>query len=151
MTKTISTQQSTQASTLADTPGNDQAVRPASSEHEAKVRKVAEEFEALFIRTMLSQMGAATRELAGTQGSFAEENSAMLDLADSAVADQLAAKGYFGIADAVTKELLRENGNIAIKNSPRPVASLKQRDEKIASNLVAFAEPLHLPFRNPRH
>ncbi|XLM21861.1 rod-binding protein, partial [Chromobacterium piscinae] len=68
-------------------------------EYRKKAEKAAEMFEAQFVREMFKQMRKTTREMAGEDSVFAKSvNSDMQDIADGALADQLAGKRAFGIA-----------------------------------------------------
>ena len=69
----------------------------------------------------------------------------MMDFADGAVADQLAKQRVFGVANAILRQLLpEEGGNIHLKNGGAPVASDKQNPGSLpdAQGLAAFAPPL---------
>jgi len=56
---------------------------------------------------MLHQMRSTTREMAGEDSIYKDSvNSDMLDMADNLVADAMATKRAFGIADAILRQLL---------------------------------------------
>ncbi|WIT11381.1 rod-binding protein [Paucibacter sediminis] len=85
----------------------------------AKAGQAAEKFEAFFIKQMLSQMRAATRELADEGSVFKNRvNQDMQDLADGLVADSMAQQRAFGIADVILKQLLPADLSAGPKASP---------------------------------
>ncbi|MEO3959810.1 hypothetical protein [Chromobacterium piscinae] len=68
-------------------------------------------------------------------------NADMLDIADGALADQLASQRTFGIAKVILAQLLPEDGNIPVKDVDAAVASLKQGRDA-GQGLAAFAPPM---------
>lgn len=81
-------------------PGDDGAVRAATE-------KAAVKFEAYMVTQLLRRMREGLRELADDDSPLKNKtNDGMLDLADGLVADQLAGRHAFGIADALLKQLL---------------------------------------------
>jgi flagellar protein FlgJ len=73
----------------------------------AKATEAAVKFESFFIGHRLHQMRSSTRELAGEDSIYHDSiNSDMLEMADNQVADQMAGKRAFGIADAILRQLL---------------------------------------------
>jgi flagellar protein FlgJ len=83
-------------------PGD--AVDPA---YRAKATEAAVKFESFFIGHMLHQMRDGTRALAADDSPSKDRiNQDMLDMADNLVADQLAGKRAFGVADAILRQLL---------------------------------------------
>ena len=122
--------------------GGDAPVAAASPEYRKKAEKAAEMFEAQFVREMFKQMRKTTREVAGEDSVFANSmNADMLDIADGALADQLASQRTFGIAKVILAQLLPENGNIPVKDADAAVASLKQGRDA-GQGLAAFAPPM---------
>ncbi|MEO2215744.1 rod-binding protein [Chromobacterium vaccinii] len=122
--------------------GGDAPVAAASPEYRKKAEKAAEMFEAQFVREMFKQMRKTTREVAGEDSVFANAmNADMLDIADGALADQLASQRTFGIAKVILAQLLPENGNIPVKDADAAVASLKQGRDA-GQGLAAFALPM---------
>lgn len=84
--------------------GQDDRVSP---EYRAKATEAATKFESFFISHLLHQMRNSTREMAGEDSVFKDEvNRDMLDMADNLVADSLAGRHAFGIADAILRQLL---------------------------------------------
>ncbi|SFU64438.1 hypothetical protein [Pseudoduganella namucuonensis] len=81
---------------------------PASAAYRAKAAEAAVKFESFFIGKMLNQMRSANRQLAGDgeDGHRDSINDDMLDMADNLVADQLAGRHAFGVADAILRQLL---------------------------------------------
>ena len=75
--------------------------------YRAKATEAAVKFESFFIGHMLHQMRDGTRALAAEDSpSNNRINQDMLDMADNLVADQLAGKRAFGVADAILRQLL---------------------------------------------
>lgn len=73
----------------------------------AKAAQAAEKFEAFFVQKMLSQMRAGNRTLGGDDGMFHDKSGEELqDLADGLVADALAGRHAFGIADLMLRQIL---------------------------------------------
>lgn len=89
---------------------NSSAAAPAAGEADkvrAQAEAAAQKFEAFFITEALRQMRRATREMAGEDSVFRDRiNDDMLDMADTQVADALAAQRAFGIADAILRQVL---------------------------------------------
>jgi flagellar protein FlgJ len=87
---------------VAAQPGD--TVDPA---YRAKVTEAAVKFESFFISHMLHQMRSGTRELASEDSVFKNKvNQDMLDMADNLVADQMAGRRAFGVADVILRQLL---------------------------------------------
>lgn len=75
--------------------------------YRAKATEAAVKFESFFIGHMLHQMRAGARALAAEDSPGKSRiNDDMLDMADNLVADQLAGKRAFGVADAILRQLL---------------------------------------------
>jgi flagellar protein FlgJ len=92
----------TQVAPQAAQPGDN--VDPA---YRAKAIEAAVKFESFFIGHMLHQMRDGTRALAAEDSpSKSRINDDMLDMADNLVADQMAGKRAFGVADAILRQLL---------------------------------------------
>lgn len=73
----------------------------------AKATQAAEKFEAFFVKKMLNQMRENSRTLSGEDGLFRDKTGQeMQDLADGLVADALAGRHAFGIADLMLKQIL---------------------------------------------
>jgi flagellar protein FlgJ len=96
-----------QLSTTAVAP---QAAAPGDTvdpAYRAKATEAAVKFESFFIGHMLHQMRDGTRALAADDSPSKDRiNQDMLDMADNLVADQLAGKRAFGVADAILRQLL---------------------------------------------
>lgn len=93
---------STHVAPQAAQPGD--TVDPA---YRAKATEAAVKFESFFIGHLLHQMRDGTRALAADDSpSKSSINNDMLDMADNLVADQLAGKRAFGVADAILRQLL---------------------------------------------
>lgn len=126
--------------------GEEPAQAISAAEHD-KIVQAAEGFEAMFIREMLSQMRKANETLAGPDGMFANSiNADMLDMADSAIASQLAKGRSFGIGNVLLRQLLPENPPDAFKEGAAAVASQGIAPAS-AGPSAAFAPPVHRPFR----
>jgi len=75
--------------------------------YRAKATEAAVKFESFFISHMLHQMRNSGRALQeDDSGRRDKTNDDMLDMADNLVADQLAGRRAFGIADAILRQLL---------------------------------------------
>jgi flagellar protein FlgJ len=91
-----------QVAPQAAQPGD--TVDPA---YRAKATEAAVKFESFFIGQMLHQMRAGTKALAADDSPTKDRiNDDMLDMADNLVADQLANRHAFGVADAILRQLL---------------------------------------------
>jgi len=89
---------------VATAANADDGVDPA---YRAKATEAAVKFESFFIGQMLHQMRDGTRALAAEDSPSQDRiNQDMLDMADNLVADQLAGKRAFGVADAILRQLL---------------------------------------------
>lgn len=84
-------------------PAASQADDPA---YRAKATEAAVKFESFFIGQMLHKMRESARSVGEHDKQDESVNSDMLDMADNMVADQLAGRHAFGIADAILRQLL---------------------------------------------
>ena len=110
-----------------------QADTPVAAAADARLARAAEDFEAMFIRELLSQMRRVTQEFAGDDSVFSNPlHGGMQDYADMQLADTLARQRAFGVADAILGQLAPE-----LKKTPPAVAQSEHKD------LAAFAMPLH--------
>jgi flagellar protein FlgJ len=124
----------------AGEPPRDQATRQ-------KIVQAAEGFEAMFIKEMLTQMRKATQTLAGPDSIFSNRiNTDMLDMADSAIANQLAKGRSFGISEVLLRQLMPENSSGVLKEEAETVALVPEKQAS-QGQLAAFAQPLNRPFR----
>lgn len=90
------------ARALTEPVGAPDATAPGKSEAEkAELRKAAQSFEAIFLRQMIGAMRSAT-DGDTLLGSSATDQ--FRDLMDARVADDMAGKQSFGIADMVLKQ-----------------------------------------------
>lgn len=90
--------------------------------YRAKATEAAVKFESFFIGKMLHQMRDGTRAFAADDSpNKSRINDDMLDMADNLVADQLANRRAFGVADAILRQLL-----------PAPQAPQAAGAEKVA-------------------
>ena len=95
---------------VAAQPGD--TVDPA---YRAKVTEAAVKFESFFISHMLHQMRSGTRELSSEDSVFKNKvNQDMLDMADNLVADQMAGRRAFGVADVILRQLLPAAAPVAV-------------------------------------
>ena len=95
-----------------------------SPEYRAKAAEAAEKFEAHFIAQVFRQMRRITREMSDDEGAFATHaNEDMLDVADVMVADSIAHRRAFGIADILLRQLL------PVKETTPAAASLKEESQ----------------------
>lgn len=80
---------------------------PAAVAFRAKATEAAVKFESFFIGHMLHQMRSGVRVLADEDSAMNNKlNQDMLDMADNLVADQMAGRRAFGVADAILRQLL---------------------------------------------
>ena len=83
------------------------APQTEESRYRAKATEAAVKFESFFIAQTLHKMRDSTRAMAAEDSIYKDSiNSDMLDMADNMVADQLAGRRAFGIADAILRQLL---------------------------------------------
>lgn len=95
------------------------------SRYRAKATEAAVKFESFFIAQSLHKMREATKAMAADDSIYKSSiNSDMMDMADNMVADQLAGRRAFGVADAILRQLLppaeaspKENSVLLKKNS----------------------------------
>ncbi len=91
-----------QARAAASAAGGAQGAAPGKSDAEtAELRKAAQSFEAIFLRQMIGAMRSAT-DGDTLLGSTATDQ--FRDLMDARVAEDMAGKQSFGIADMVLKQ-----------------------------------------------
>lgn len=104
---------------VAAQPGD--TVDPA---YRAKVTEAAVKFESFFISHMLHQMRSGTRELSSEDSVFKNKvNQDMLDMADNLVADQMAGRRAFGVADVILRQLLPPAAPVAVQPAPKTAAA----------------------------
>ncbi|MET0323036.1 MAG: hypothetical protein ABW069_20120 [Duganella sp.] len=102
-------------------PGD--TVDPAAAAYRAKATEAAVKFESFFIGHMLHQMRSGVKAIADEDSpSNNKINADMLDMADNLVADQMAGRRAFGVADAILRQLLPP----AAGASPAPTSSFAQ-------------------------
>jgi flagellar protein FlgJ len=78
------------------------AAQPGKSEErKAELRKAAESFEAIFLRQMIGTMRSATK---GDTLLGSDASNQFRDLMDARLADDMAGKHSFGIAEMVLKQ-----------------------------------------------
>jgi flagellar protein FlgJ len=74
---------------------------------ESRAKAAAEKFESFFIAQMLRQMRSGANQFADEDSAARNPlNADMLSLADGLLADQLAGRHAFGVADAILRQLL---------------------------------------------
>ena len=78
------------------------ATSAAASPETAKLKKVAQQFEAVFLRQMIGSMRAASVGDGIFDSSATEQ---FRDMSDGKLADQMAGKGALHIADLLVKQL----------------------------------------------
>lgn len=75
---------------------------PAAAPELVKLRKVAQQFEAVFLRQMIGSMRSASLG----DGIFdSSATTQFRDMSDSKMADAMAGKGALGVADLLVKQL----------------------------------------------
>ena len=84
-----------------------QAPDPANVQREAQLRQAAEAFEAVFLRQVIGSMRQA-RLAEDVFGSSATDQ--FRDMADSRLADDMADRGSFGIAELLLQQFGRSGG-----------------------------------------
>jgi len=98
------------AGQLSGTHVAPQAAQPGDTvdpAYRAKATEAAVKFESFFIGHLLHQMRDGARALAAEDSPGKSRiNDDMLDMADNLVADQMAGKRAFGVADAILRQLL---------------------------------------------
>lgn len=94
-------QVSTAAATVQDTAG----AGSKSEAREADLRKAAESFEAIFLRQMIGTMRSATK---GDPLLGSDAGDQFRDLMDARLADDMADKQSFGIAEMVLKQFMAD-------------------------------------------
>ena len=83
------------------------APQTEESRYRDKATDAAVKFESFFIAQTLHKMRDATKAMADEDSIYKDSiNSDMLDMADNMVADQLAGRRAFGVADAILRQLL---------------------------------------------
>ena len=132
------------AGQLSSTPVAPQAAQPGDSvdpAYRAKATEAAVKFESFFIGHMLHQMRDGTRALAADDSPSKDRiNQDMLDMADNLVADQLAGKRAFGVADAILRQLLPAApavaaATVALNNSPAKVSESQNSAKSLPESL----------------
>jgi flagellar protein FlgJ len=127
---------STAVAPQAAAPGD--TVDPA---YRAKATEAAVKFESFFIGHMLHQMRDGTRALAADDSPSKDRiNQDMLDMADNLVADQLAGKRAFGVADAILRQLLpaapaAPATTVAVNNSSTKVSESQNLAKSLTESL----------------
>ena len=127
---------STAVAPQAAAPGD--TVDPA---YRAKATEAAVKFESFFIGHMLHQMRDGTRALAADDSPSKDRiNQDMLDMADNLVADQLAGKRAFGVADAILRQLLPAAPaavptTVAVNNSSAKVSESQNLTKSLPESL----------------
>ncbi|UGQ48985.1 rod-binding protein [Massilia endophytica] len=83
------------------------AADPVDPAYRKKANEAALKFESFFIAQMLHKMRDSTRTLAADDSpNKSSVHDDMLDMADNLVADQLANRRAFGVADVLLRQLL---------------------------------------------
>ena len=75
----------------------------ADTEHVKKIKKSAQEFEAVLLRQMLRELRSSSLSDASKSS-----NSNYLEMADEQMANNLAAQGGFGFGSAMAKQMLQQ-------------------------------------------
>jgi peptidoglycan hydrolase FlgJ len=93
------------------------SVRPAPAAPSPELVEAARAFEAIFLRQMIGAM----RQAELTEGLFSSQaTDAFRDMGDANLADNMASKGQFGIADMLTRQFA------ARAPAPQPTQSTNQ-------------------------
>lgn len=96
------------SSVSAPGPASPSPISAASGTPDAALKKVAQQFEAVFLRQMIASMRQA-RLTDDPLDSSATDN--FQELADARTADSIAALGRFGIAQMIERQLGRAGGS----------------------------------------
>ena len=97
---------------------------PAAAAFRAKATEAAVKFESFFIGHMLHQMRSGVRVLADEDSAMNNKvNQDMLDMADNLVADQMAGRRAFGVADVILRQLLPAAAPVAVPPAPKTAAA----------------------------
>jgi peptidoglycan hydrolase FlgJ len=92
-----------------------QGVQPAASPEKAQLEKVAQQFEAIFLRQMIGTM----RQSGGGEGIFdSSATEQFRDMSDARTADTMADKGALGIAEMLLRQY--ESRTPAAPATPAP-------------------------------
>lgn len=106
----------------------------------AKATEAAVKFESFFIGHMLHQMRSGTRVLADEDSALNNKvNQDMLDMADNLVADQLAGRRAFGVADAILRQLLPQ----PVPAAGAQAGKTSSTNDRIISEVQNISEPLN--------
>lgn len=114
----------------------------------AKATEAAVKFESFFIGHMLHQMRSGTRVLADEDSALNNKvNQDMLDMADNLVADQLAGRRAFGVADVILRQLLPQSAAV---HSPATGAPAVENGNIVPANdrIISKAQ-ISSPALNP--
>jgi peptidoglycan hydrolase FlgJ len=85
---------------------------PQPAPRQQELRAAAEAFEAIFVRQMIGSMRAASL----TEDPFASASSGQFrDMADARLADDMASRGQFGVADMLMQQF---GGRLAKDDAP---------------------------------
>jgi len=105
------------------------APSPASPD-QAKLKKAAQAFEAVFVRQLIGSMRSASGEGEGLFDS--EATKQFQDMADAKTADAMAQKGALHIADMLVKQYGARLSGSAAAPAGAPAASVAAPDGKVA-------------------
>ncbi len=77
--------------------------------HDARLKKAAEDFEAIFIRQFMKSMRTSML----SEGMFGDGSTGEIyaDMMDAAVAEQLSTRGALGISDVIYRQLIKNTGS----------------------------------------
>ena len=102
--------------------------------YRAKATDAAVKFESFFIGHMLHQMRDGVRAMAADDSPGKDRiNQDMLDMADNLVADQMAGKRAFGVADAILRQLLPQAQASATAPLSSSLTAAKVSESQISS------------------
>jgi flagellar protein FlgJ len=93
---------------------------PNSAAEDAKLRKVCQDMEAVFLNLMLTQM-RATIPKTGLTGGQSNADGIYQSLLDTEMTKEMAAAGGVGIADAMYRQLARDESKITSSPTLRPI------------------------------
>jgi len=113
--------------------------------YRAKATEAAVKFESFFIGHMLHQMRSGVRVLADEDSAMNNKvNQDMLDMADNLVADQIAGRRAFGVADAILRQLLPQPSAALLPVAAGSAEKIVPANDRIISETQISSPALNL-------
>ena len=99
------------------------------------ITEAAEQFEAMFMRSMMQQMRKASEALIADDNPFSSKHQRMMqDFYDDKMASQLASRHAAGIAEMIIQQLSPQGGAAFKKDAPR--ADLPQVPKELTTPVI---------------